>query len=94
MLITAPSVSTTLGGTAKVTYAARDAHSTLALVTATVRGPSGAFERTLSFGWVRTGQQNVWAFKPSTAGRYTVTFRAQDPARNYVVPVVTIVKVK
>lgn len=94
VLSTPRSISTTLGGTAKVTYAARDASSTLAYVTATVRGPSGAIERRRSIGWVRTGRQNVWAVKSSTAGRSTITFLAQDLARNSAVPAVTIVDVK
>jgi len=94
VLSTPSSVSTTLGGTAKVTYAARDAYSTLAYVTATLRGPSGAIERTPSFGWVRTGQRYLWAVKLPNAGPSTITFRAQDQARNSAVPVVTIVTVK
>jgi len=36
----------------------------------------------------------VWAVKPSTAGRSTITFLAQDQAQNSAVPVVTIVNVE
>jgi len=86
--------SLALGGKARLTYTVKDTYSTLALITATVTRPSGARVRSLHLGWVRVGQKHVCVFKPSSAGRYYVTFRAQDLALNSAAPVVISLIVK
>ena len=83
-----------LGGNARLTYMARDTYSTLALVTATVTRPSGARVKSLHLGWVRVGQKHFCVFRPASAGRYNVTFRAQDLALNSAAPVAISLIVK
>jgi flagellar hook assembly protein FlgD len=94
-MLSAPhSVTTTPGTDISVSCEARDALSKVASITATVRGPSGTIEGTRTFGWVRTGARNVWAFRPSMVGRFTIKYVARDLALNSALPVVTVVKVK